>query len=238
MAVVGLSLLLGAVGVAAQQPDLQSMLNTFLVNLYAGKVGITTGGTSGVALTTAKVAFGSAGVLGWTATNEAAALDSGISRTAPATLAVGNGTQGDTTGNLTLNGITQLAGSTTNLGARILLNSPAVGQYDIQNNSVSMGAMINVSALPTIASGFGTGPAVTAGSTPFAGSLNVGTVTPGTGGVVNFNGTAFPSAPFCMCQDDTTLLAIRCTTTTTQLTVIATALTASDIVTWMCVSSK
>lgn len=112
------------------------------------------------------------------------------------------------------------------------------GQFTLQNNGLSLGSTVKVDALPTVASGFGTGPAITAGSTPFAGSINVGTVTPGTGGVINFNGTAFPSAPFVVCQDDTSLIAVRCTATTTQMTITAVALTASDVVSWIAVSSK
>jgi hypothetical protein len=42
---------------------------------------------------------------------------------------------------------------------------------------------------------------VIAGSTPFAGAVNVGSPNSVTLGVINFNGTAFPSAPFCVAND-------------------------------------
>jgi hypothetical protein len=121
--------------------------------------------------------------------------------------------------------------------ADLSINRRQAGALTIDNNS-TIGSMIKVDALPTVASGFGTGPTITNGSTPYSGSINVGTVTPGTGGVINFNGTAFPAAPFCLCNDDTSLLLVRCTETTTQLTITATALTASDVVTWICPASK
>jgi hypothetical protein len=167
-----------------------------------------------------------------------APVDTGISRTGAGAIAVGNGTQGDTTGTLVVSNLTMAAGSGITWGTRIALSMPGIGQFNILNNNVAIGSQINVSALPTIASGFGTGPAVTAGSTPFAGSINVGTGAPGTGGVIAWNGTAFPSAPFVVCQDDSSLLVVRCTATTTQMTIAATALTASDIISWVAISSK
>lgn len=121
---------------------------------------------------------------------------------------------------------------------RARMYSPADGQVNAVNQANTIGSQLKVDALPTVASGFGTSPAITAGSTPFAGSINVGSGAPGTGGVINFNGTAFPSAPFIVCMDDSSLLTIRCTATTTQLTIVATALTASDVVSWIAVSSK
>lgn len=112
------------------------------------------------------------------------------------------------------------------------------GRVNITNTAGAIGSSIKVDALPTVASGFGTSPAITAGSTPFAGSVNVGTGGAATSGVINFNGTAFPSAPFCIANDSTTTLVQRASATTTQLTITSAAWTASDVVTWVCVSSK
>lgn len=165
-----------------------------------------------------------------------AVADTGLSRTAAGTIAVGNGTQGDVSGNLNAHNLS--ASNIFNLSSLMSLYGTGTATLNVTNIAGTIGSTVKVDALPTVASGFGTGPAIIAGSTPFAGSINVGTVTPGTGGVINFNGTAFPSAPFCICQDDTTILGIRCTTTTTQLTITAAALTASDIVAWICISSK
>lgn len=112
------------------------------------------------------------------------------------------------------------------------------GTFNIQSAG-ALGVNINVSALPTVASGFGTSPAIIAGSTPLAGGVNVGTGGIATSGVINFNGTAFPSAPFVVAMNTTTGAILRATATTTQLTITATvAFTASDIVNWICFSSK
>lgn len=103
----------------------------------------------------------------------------------------------------------------------------------------TIGSTLKFDALPTVGSGFGTTPSITAGSTPLAGSVNVGTGGAATSGVVTFNGTAFPSAPFCTYSTTTTNAVTRGTPTTTQLTLASTtAWTASDVVTWHCISSK
>jgi hypothetical protein len=165
-------------------------------------------------------------------------IDTGLSRTSAGAVAVGNGTQGDSSGTVTATQFTALGPGAFAFVTRGFLTASADALFTLRNAGVSSGSVLKVDALPTIASGFGTSPAVTAGSTPFAGSVNVGTGAPGTGGVINFNGTAFPSAPFVVCQDDSSLLVVRCTATTTQMTIAATALTASDVVSWIAISSK
>lgn len=113
------------------------------------------------------------------------------------------------------------------------------GILKISNNGETVGSTIKVDALPTIGSGFGTSPSVTAGSTAFAGSVNVGTGGAATSGVITFGGTAFPSAPFCTYSTQTTNAVTRGVPTTTQLTLSSTtAWSASDIVSWICVSSR
>lgn len=115
----------------------------------------------------------------------------------------------------------------------------ANGLLPITKGDKSIGSTIKVDALPTVGSGFGTSPSVTAGSTPFAGSVNVGTGGAATTGVITFGGTAFPSAPFCTYSTTTTNGVTRGTPTTTQLTLNSTtAWTASDIVSWHCISAK
>ncbi len=121
---------------------------------------------------------------------------------------------------------------TTRLGA------PLVGQLNVVNTGQTSGAALNVSALPTVGSGFGTSPAVIAGSTPFAGSVNVGTVAPGTTGTITFGGTAFPSTPHCIANNTITAQVVKATPTTTQLVLTSAGFTASDIVDWICISSK
>lgn len=122
---------------------------------------------------------------------------------------------------------------------RTEMGSTADGHLNVLNAALTIGSRLKVDALPTVASGFGTSPAITAGSTPLAGSVNVGTGGVATTGVINFNGTAFPSAPFVVCMNTTTGAVVRATTSTTQLTITApAAFTASDVVCWICVSSK
>jgi hypothetical protein len=117
----------------------------------------------------------------------------------------------------------------------------AVGVFTLENAATTIGSNLKVDALPTIASGFGTSPSITAGSTPLAGSVNVGTGGVAFSGTLNFGGTAFPSAPFCVASNALTSTSVRPGTSTTQLTFTnanSTVWAASDVVTWICISSK
>lgn len=135
--------------------------------------------------------------------------------------------------------ISAAAASFIQFTGRGLMRSTATGVFTLNNNAETAGSEIKVDALPTVASGFGSSPAVIAGSTPFAGAVNVGTGGVATSGIINFNGTAFPSAPFVVCMNTTTGAVVRATTSTTQLTITApAAFTASDVICWICVSSK
>lgn len=124
---------------------------------------------------------------------------------------------------------------------RGLFSSPADGQVTIGNNATTIGSVFKADALPTVSAGFGTSPSVTAGSTPLAGEVNVGTGGIATTGTLLYNGTAFPSAPFCVCQDSTSIAAGVCkakSTTTTLVLTTTVAWTASDLVTYVCVGAK
>lgn len=152
-----------------------------------------------------------------------------------------------TTNNLTTSGSFTVSGDITAAAAnyigftgRSFWKSTVNGSFSAVNAADSIGVQLKFDALPTVASGFGASPAVTAGSTAFAGSVNVGTGGAATSGVVNFNGTAFPSAPFCTVTPSLTNAVTRPTTvTTTQLTLTTTtAWTASDVVIWQCISAK
>jgi hypothetical protein len=122
---------------------------------------------------------------------------------------------------------------------RMLMRSPANGVLNLANYAETVGSQLKVDALPTVSSAFGTSPSVTAGSTPFAGSVNVGTGGVATSGVINFNGTAFPSTPFCTASAQTNYSTMRVIPSTTQLTLIAqVAWSASEIVSWHCISAK
>lgn len=140
---------------------------------------------------------------------------------------------GITTPRLSNTGDSQFGSSGSYL--RVLMN----GQWMFADNSLTFGSIVNVSALPTIASGFGTSPSITAGSTPLAGSVNVGTGGVATTGTINFNGAAFPSVPFCTYSDSTSNIVTRGTPTTSTLVLNATTpWLGSDIISWLCISSK
>lgn len=131
------------------------------------------------------------------------------------------------------------SGGSLNFLTRGFLSASADGNFVIRNQALTVGSTLKADALPTVSSAFGTSPAITAGSTPLAGSVNVGTGGVATSGVINFNGTAFPSAPFVVCMNTTTAAVVRCTATTTQLTMTApAAFTASDVVAWVAISPK
>ena len=175
--------------------------------------------------------------------------DLGLSRGGVATVYVGNGTAGDFSGTLsanTLNGFGSINTTATGLvgwGANGWMASPAPAHFILENNATTIGVRFKVDALPTVSSGFfsgGVAPAVTALSTPFFGSVNVGTVTASAVGVINFNGTAFPVAPqTTICQNTTGFTAVRCTATATQLTITSNGnFVASDVISWIVGSSK
>lgn len=119
---------------------------------------------------------------------------------------------------------------------RTILSAVQNGQLRIRNNARTAGSILKCDALPTIASGFGTSPSITAESTALAGSVNVGTGGTATSGVINFNGTAFAAAPFVVAMNTTTGAIVRATATTTQLTITAAvAFIASDVIAWICI---
>lgn len=125
----------------------------------------------------------------------------------------------------------------TSAGAQLNLNV-ADGTAVLQNGAATIGSRFKTDALPT-AGTCGTSPAVTAGSTPLDGSINVGTGGTATSCTVTYNGTAFPSAPFCTITNQLSNSVTRYTSTTTVLTLnTTTAWTASDVITWHCISAK
>jgi hypothetical protein len=136
-------------------------------------------------------------------------------------------------------GNSSLTTAQMSVGGQVKIGNTADGVASIKNNALTFGVTLKFDALPTIASGFGGTPSITAGSTPLAGSVNVGTGGAATTGTIDFNGTAFPSAPFVVVMNTTTGAVVRATTSTTQLIITApVAFIASDVICWICVSSK
>lgn len=111
--------------------------------------------------------------------------------------------------------------------------------FILQNVGATAGMRLQT-GLPTISSGFGTSPSITAGSTDTAGEINVGTGGTATTGVIAFQAT-WTAAPFCVVNDISTGgLAMTSSTSTTQLTLNApvTPWTASDKIRWVCIGAK
>lgn len=122
---------------------------------------------------------------------------------------------------------------------RSVLASTADGMMNLSNNAQTIGSRFKADALPTVSSGFGTSPAVVAGSTPFAGGVNVGTGGVATTGIVAFNGTAFPTAPYCVVANTSSTGTVQSSASTTQLTIANSgAWTAGNQVNWVCISAK
>jgi hypothetical protein len=202
--------------------DLTTLLSKFLEQLYAGNVQASGDGTA--LLPT--YSWASEPTLGFyrlasTRVGLSGGLTSSTSITATTGLSVG-------------------ATAYYNFLTRGYLQAAANAMWNLQNEALGVGATLKFDALPTLSSGGGgTAPAaVTAGSTPLAGSVNVGTGVITSPIVINFNGTAFPSAPFVVCNDGQTAIAVRATATTTQLTLTSAAFVASDVISWICISSK
>lgn len=119
-----------------------------------------------------------------------------------------------------------------------LLQGTGVGVITFVNSG-STGVTFQTNSLPTISSGFGSSPSITAGATATLGDINVGTGGAATSGVINFN-NAWTNAPYCFADDATTDGKFtRAATTTTQLTLsTSVAWAASDHLRWWCVSVK
>lgn len=120
------------------------------------------------------------------------------------------------------------------------MGSPGNGLITMLNATRTAGVQFKVDNLPTVSAGGGTSPAVTAGSTPLSGSVNVGSGVPGATITIAYGGTAFPSAPFPVCMNQTTGLAVKATSTTTHLTITPAIgnFGASDVISWVVIGSK
>lgn len=118
--------------------------------------------------------------------------------------------------------------STTNPGSK----------FDVDGNlRIATGGFLvsQQATAPTIANndcgavGQGT---VVATSSDLLGKITVGSATV-TSCAMTFNGT-HATAPVCFCQDDSNVLAVRCTTSTTKLTVTSLTAMDSDVVAYWC----
>lgn len=123
-------------------------------------------------------------------------------------------------------------------------------KFDIVGSNVGIGTISPQSALtlggnahlgstgtaPTVASndcGSTAQGTVNAGSTDLKGQVVVGTLTV-TSCAVTFN-VPFGRAPICETQDDTNILGIKNSQTTTKITVTSTTSMSGDTITWLCI---
>lgn len=124
-----------------------------------------------------------------------------------------------------------------NLNGLATLIAPTTGVVQFRNPTNSRRIAFQFSAIPAVSSGFGTSPAIVAGSNDSAGQIDVGTGGAATSGVINF-GSTWATAPFCLVGpvDTTTTVVTRASTSTTQLTFTASAAwPASEDLAWICV---
>lgn len=106
-----------------------------------------------------------------------------------------------------------------------------------QNFYFNAQGRLNITTRTSPAAGTcGTSPAITAGSTDFAGEITVGTATP-TSCTINFTTVAaFGQRPFCTVVSAPQLAAFTYTVSTTQIVVTQTA-TSSNKITWHCIGN-
>lgn len=138
-------------------------------------------------------------------------------------------------------GTTRFVGSgNAYFGGNVGIGSASpIGALDVSGNvsAIGGGTLITAGSAPTVASndcGSTSQGTVAAHSTNQDGNLTVGTLTV-TSCAMTFN-TAIPfvNAPFCICQDDTNVLGIKCTETTTKMTVTSTTSMSGDVIGYHC----
>jgi len=159
-------------------------------------IALNRGANTGVSLgydNIGKFQFGSAAVAGWTSGLSSAALDTGLSRTATATVAIGNGVQGDFSGTLKVGTI---------LGAA--LGGPGSTNPDTKFNRLkaSQGSAISCADINTITNFGSTASCVAATGTDSAGVITI--ASSGSGAIANgsfiltFHDGSWTNAPTCI----------------------------------------
>jgi hypothetical protein len=162
-----------------------------------------------------------------------------VNTSGTAATTIGNGTtatvaiNGVTSINATNNAATNIGTGTTNAAVNIGGTANAVVLGATKGITIQANGHVNAvsSAPPTISACGGAGVAIQTGSTDVAGHVTAGT-TAITACVLNF-GTTFATAPYCTVTITNATVAIRGTTSTTQLT-ITYASAASRQITWIC----
>lgn len=209
--------------------------------------------TSGIGLTAGKFFSWFSGTAGSSST-----ADTSIQRLTTGNIGIGTSGVGTgiTSGRLALGNIgigTTLMGSSA---LSVMSGNVGIGtwmpgaSFEIEGGNLGIGTVSAQSGLtlggnahlgstgtaPTVASndcGSTTQGTVSAGSTDIRGSVVVGTLTV-TSCAVSFNKT-FGVAPVCLTQDDTNILGVKNSQTTSKLTITSTTSMSGDTVSWLCV---
>lgn len=155
-------------------------------------------------------------------------LANAATTTSPTLTATGSDT------NIGINLINKGTGGVTVTSTNTTQSSLATGLI-LGNPGVSPGHFTSTGTAPTVATndcGSTSQGTVSAGSTDVKGKFVVGTLAV-TSCSITFN-TAFSTAPTCITQDDTNILATKVTTTTTKLTTIGSVSLSGDTVSYHC----
>lgn len=214
--------------------DLTTMLSKFLVDLRAGTLGVNN------TVTSLKLVAGS------TATAPGIQISgstvTGIYDLGPTNVGftvAGTGVMGVFAGTTQLKSDQSLGWASSTINTTTDTKFGRNGAGLVYVGGATLGSTLKADALPTVNSGFGTSPSVGAGSTALAGSVNVGTGGVATSGTLLFNGTAFPSAPFCTVTTNSSTGVPNVSSSTTQLSLgNSVAWAASTVVYWICVSPR
>lgn len=212
--------------------------NTFSgTSAFTATSAITTTGNVGIGTTASQTALaitnGNVGIGTWTAANGLLQImgtgNIGFGTTTPQTfLAITGGNVG--------------IGTWTADGGSLIVKSGNVGIGTIAPQSIfTLGGNAHLGSTgtaPTVANndcGSTAQGTITAGSTDLRGDVTAGTLNV-TSCAVTFT-TAFGKAPRCVVMDDTNILTVRATTTTTKLTIISTTSMSvgPDVITWLCI---
>lgn len=220
-----------------------SATSTGLYRYDASGLAVTSAGNPSIYLGPALRLSRDSGIA-WTnsPSNPNTTVDTGLSRVSAGVVGVGTGALASVAGDMSLN--TLIAGGNVNVSGSGGVSSSVLrsttGMTQVTNNAVTIGSTLKVDNLPSFVSGGGgtTPAAVVAGSTPFAGAINVGTGVISTPILINFNGTAFPSVPFCTVGASIGPNLTTVNPTTTQLSLGGPAWSAGTVLSWICVSSR
>ncbi len=114
-------------------------------SVWIGPFGLGFNGSTVFVNAASGIEIPSTGVYAWSSTADpTAAADTGISRTTGGALAIGNGTQGNTSGSIVLGSLQISVGGFLGFFGRAQFQSPADSQFNVLNNAGSVGSGLDV----------------------------------------------------------------------------------------------